>query len=69
MEKTNQHLILASAHLSRNIFILREQLMQCAKQNGMNHPETIRQSQLLDKLIYEYQLGMLAQSKDGSFHD
>ncbi|MED4345671.1 aspartyl-phosphate phosphatase Spo0E family protein [Heyndrickxia coagulans] len=69
MEKMNQYPTLVSAHLPRIILILREQLMQCAKQNGMNHPETIRQSQLLDKLIYEYQLGMLAQSKGGSFRD
>jgi len=44
-------------------------MMQFAVQKGFNHPETIRQSQLLDKLIYEYQLYMLQKGKDASFSD
>ncbi|WP_051086193.1 aspartyl-phosphate phosphatase Spo0E family protein [Heyndrickxia acidiproducens] len=42
--------------LSEKIRNIREKMVSFAVQKGINHPDTIRQSQILDKLIYEYQL-------------
>ncbi|GER65709.1 hypothetical protein BpJC7_02640 [Weizmannia acidilactici] len=69
MPKNNRKPNQKTSNLSRNINIIRKKMMQFAVQKGFNHPETIRQSQLLDKLIYEYQLYMLQKGKDASFSD
>lgn len=41
--------------LEENIQILRKSLIETGLQKGINHPDTIKQSQMLDKLIFIFQ--------------
>ncbi|MFJ7976562.1 aspartyl-phosphate phosphatase Spo0E family protein [Peribacillus sp. JNUCC 23] len=41
--------------LYKNINMLKNQMIKSGMENGISSPETIKYSQELDKLIYQYQ--------------
>ncbi|MBA9027477.1 MULTISPECIES: aspartyl-phosphate phosphatase Spo0E family protein [Bacillaceae] len=41
--------------LYKNINILKNQMIKSGMENGISSPETIKYSQELDKMIYQYQ--------------
>ena len=48
--------LLESLKLKKQINLSRDNLIQLGQKKGLNHPETVKCSQELDKLIIEFQV-------------